>query len=55
MPDEADALETLAKLVQQIQGSGYQNEAGPLELNVAYRDAVALLKLRGALPKPLGR
>lgn len=46
--DEADALATLAKLVQQIQGSGYRDRIGhPIESLEAYMDALALLKLRG--------
>lgn len=46
--DEADALETLAKLVLQIQGSGYRDRIGhPIENLIAYQDGLALLKLRG--------
>lgn len=42
-----DALETLRRLVQQIQGSGYRDTLGhAIEMNVAFRDAVALLSLR---------
>lgn len=42
-----DALEALRRLVQQIQGSGYRDKLGhAIELNVAYRDALALVKLR---------
>lgn len=47
-PDDLDAIETLRALVQQIQGSDYRDKHGqPLEMNVAYRDALALLKLHG--------
>lgn len=45
---EPDALETLRALVHQIAISEYRDELGhPLKNNVAYRDAVALLKLTG--------
>lgn len=46
--DERDALEVLRDLVQQIRGSEYRDRLGhPLENNVAFLEAVALLKLRG--------
>jgi hypothetical protein len=46
--DEDDALAALAQLVDQIRGSDYRDRHGhPLEMNLHYRDAVALLTLRG--------
>lgn len=46
--DEAEVMAVLRALMRQLAGSGYRDRLGhPVEMNVAYRDAVALLKLRG--------
>lgn len=43
-----DELETLRALVSQLKDSGYTDRLGhPIEMNSAYRDAVALLEIRG--------
>jgi hypothetical protein len=49
-PVDDDALEALSALVAQILGSGYRDRHGhPLENNLAFRDAIAVLMLRGRL------
>jgi hypothetical protein len=48
--DEFDALEALRALVEQLEGSDCRDKFGrPIENNVAYSDAVALLRFRGLL------
>ena len=45
--EDQDAFETLRALVHQLQGSGYQDRHGnPIEMNIPYRDALALVELR---------
>lgn len=49
--DEIEALAVLERLIGQLSGSGYQDRHGnPIELNLAYRDALALLELNGRTP-----
>lgn len=54
--DEADALETLRALVEQIRIGEWRDELGaPLKMSVAYLDAEALLIARGLLKSEVGR
>ncbi len=46
--DEAEVLEVLRALVEQLRGSGFPDKHGhPIEMNVAFQDAEAALALRG--------
>jgi hypothetical protein len=48
--DEFDALEALRALVEQLGGPDCRDKVGrPIENNVAYSAAVALLRLHGLL------
>jgi hypothetical protein len=48
--DEFDALEALRALVEQLEGSDCRDKFDrPIANNVAYCDAVALLRFRGLL------
>ena len=48
--EEDEMLTTLKDLVEQIQGAGFRDGRGrPIEAVQAYRDAMAMLAVRGLL------
>ena len=50
--DEAEMLAMLKDLVEEIQGLGFRDGLGrPLEAVQAYRDAMAMLAVRGLLDR----